>query len=53
MRTTRINNLNHRTMKKSLLHILVSVGIAAIGFFGVACGGDDKGGNGAGGGDLH
>ena len=38
-------------MKKSLLHILVSVGIAAIGFFGVACGGDDKGGNGAGGGE--
>jgi len=38
-------------MKKSLLHILVYVGIAAIGFFGGACGGDDKGGNGAGGGE--
>ena len=38
-------------MKKSLLHILGSVGIAAIGFFGVACDGDDTGGNGAGGGE--
>ncbi|MBR2352488.1 MAG: Ig domain-containing protein [Alistipes sp.] len=38
-------------MKKSLLHILVSVSIAAIGFFGVACSGDDEGGNGAGGGE--
>lgn len=36
-------------MKKSLLHILVSVSIAAIGFFGVACSDDDKGGNGNGG----
>ena len=36
-------------MKKSLLHILVSVSIAAIGFFGVACSDDDKGGKGNGG----
>lgn len=36
-------------MKKSLLHILLSVSIAAIGFFGVACSDDDKGGKGNGG----
>ena len=39
-------------MKKSLLRILVSAGIVAIGFFGVGCGGDDKGGNGAGNGNV-